>query len=132
MAARACQEGSLFDAMARTEAFADFEDLLDNAYEVSLNAGVGDAKDGDAQLGKVTGSLFVMLALGFVDAAVDLDCEAQRGAVEVDDIAGDDVLPTEPQTGYGPPPQPFPEQVSADVGACRNMRARRTFSGCAP
>jgi len=74
---RAGHKASLFDVMACTEAFADFEDVVEHACEIGLDTGVGDAKDGNAELAEVTGSLFVALALGFVDAAVDLDREGQ-------------------------------------------------------
>src|SRR5277367_4585865 len=64
---RAGHERSRFYVMACTNALADFEDVLEYACWVGLDAGVGDAKDGDAELCEVTGSLLVALALGFVD-----------------------------------------------------------------
>ncbi len=58
---------------------------------------VGDAQDADRELPEGIGACSVALALGrvVVDTAVELEDEALRGAVEVDDEAGDDLLSPE-------------------------------------
>ena len=58
---------------------------------------VGYAQDADGELSEDLGASLVVLALGrvIVDTTVELEDEALRGAVEVDDEAGDDLLAPE-------------------------------------
>jgi hypothetical protein len=58
---------------------------------------VGYAQDADGELSEDLGASLVVLALGrvIVDTTVELEDEALRGAVEVDDVAGDDLLAPE-------------------------------------
>ena len=71
--------------------------LQEIAQRVLVDVVVGDAQDADRELAEDVSACLVVLAPGrvIVDTAVELDDEALRRAVEVDDEAGDDLLSPE-------------------------------------
>jgi len=62
-----------------------------------VDVAVGNAQDPDRELSEDLGAVQVALVLGrvIVSTAVELEDEALRGAVEVDDEAGDELLAPE-------------------------------------
>ena len=96
-----------------------------------------ETEDGNTEGREVGVALPVVAAACVVDSAVDLDCQQEFRAVEVDDVASDDVLTTKSETKPSstkslpqpslrwsrlPPHRPGQREL---VACCRPRRARQ-------
>jgi hypothetical protein len=91
------------------ESFAESEDSIGNAFDVREYVVVADSENLATAALEHAIPQGILVSRGFVDRAVDLEDEVQRGAVEVGDVAAHEVLPTPAPPAELPLPKRAPE-----------------------
>jgi hypothetical protein len=91
--------------------FAEHGNLTCDGGGLAQDVMIGDAVDQDAEQHQICIPLSVRSLLDGVDLAVDFNRKLERRTIEVDDVAGDHVLPTEAPASDAPTAKHLPQSL---------------------